>query len=100
MKLLTNEVLKVLPPLNKGDGTAYLKLFTPDANFSWFMTEFDPLEGVFFGVVTGTSVYPELAYFDLEDLLKVRGKLGLPIERDIYFKPRKIYNVEPFELLV
>jgi len=43
MKLLTQEMRKKLPPLYSQDGkggkaVAYLKLFTPDSSFSWFLT--------------------------------------------------------------
>jgi hypothetical protein len=43
MKLLTQEIRKKLPPLYAQDGKggkaiAYLKLFTPDSGFTWWIT--------------------------------------------------------------
>ena len=52
-KLLTEEIRKQLPPLYSQDGKggkaiAHCKFFTPDSNFTWFVTEFDG-EDLFFG---------------------------------------------------
>lgn len=90
MKLLTKQNLKQLPALyaqdGKGDATvAYVKFFTPDSSFTWYATEFDPETGTFFGLVDGLD--KELGYFTLEQLENVRGKFGLPVERDRYFEP-------------
>ncbi len=98
MKLLTKENIKKLPDLGKGDGTAYVKLFTPDANWTWYICEFNEKEDLFFGLVDGLE--KELGYFSFSELKKVRGKLGLPIERDRYWKPQKVYATEPFKYLV
>lgn len=46
-------------------------------------SEFD--DSVFYGLVVGFE--PELGYFSLSELESVRGKLGLPVERDKWFKP-------------
>ena len=93
MKLLTKEIEKSLPELGKQDGLgheaiAYVKFFTPDANYTWYATEYDPKEREFFGLVDGQ--YRELGYFFLDELLTARGMLGLPVERDIHFKPTKL----------
>jgi hypothetical protein len=92
MVLLTKEVLKKLPPLysqeEKGlDAVAVVKFFTPDSNWTWFATEFDG-EDLFFGLVDGFE--KELGYFRLSELTSVKGALGLPIERDMYFKPKTL----------
>ena len=97
MKLLTKENLKKLPKLGKGDGTAYVKFFTPDAQWTWYATEFDG-EDVFFGLVDGFE--KEIGYFTLYELKKIRGALGLPIERDLHWKPKKVYQTNPFKILV
>ena len=39
----------------------------------------------FFGLVDGN--YKELGYFWLSELESVRGPLGLPVERDLYWTP-------------
>ena len=92
MKLLTKEILEKLPKLysqeEKGlDAVAVVKFFTPDSNWTWYATEFDG-EDLFFGLVDGFE--KELGYFRLSELQSVKGALGLPIERDMYFKPKTL----------
>jgi len=89
MLLLTQENRKQLPELYEQDGkgmdaTAFVKFFTPDSNWTWYVTEFDG-EDTFFGLVVGLDT--ELGYFSLRELQSVRGPLGLPIERDRHFTP-------------
>ena len=93
MKLLTKELEAKLPPLYTNDGKgdeaiALVKFFTPDSSWTWYATEYDPNERVFFGLVDGLE--KELGYFSLDELESVRGPLGLRIERDIYFEPTRI----------
>jgi len=66
---------------------AQVKFFTPDSSWTWYATEFDG-EDIFFGLVVGQEV--ELGYFSLSELLSVRGPLGLPVERDLYFVPKPL----------
>jgi len=35
---------------------------------------------------------PELGWVSLKELATVRGKLGLPVERDLYFKPKGLLS--------
>ena len=93
MKLLTQVIRKALPPLYSQDGKgeaviAHVKFFTPDSNWTWYATEFDPESGLFFGLVQGFE--EELGSFSLAELESARGPLGLPIERDLYFKPQPL----------
>lgn len=92
MKLINNKLKSKLPKLyeqdSKGlDAIAYIKFFTPDANWTWYVTEFDGID-TFFGLVDGFE--KELGYFSLKELESIRGPLGLKIERDLYYKPTKI----------
>jgi hypothetical protein len=86
MKLLTKANLAALPALYAQDGKPAedvpvpVKFFTPDSNWTWYATEFDPAEGRFFGLVCGHE--NELGYFMLAELENARGPLGLKIERD------------------
>ena len=89
MKLLTKAILRKLPPLysqeEKGlDAIAWVKFFTPDHGWTWWASEFDG-EDLFFGLVHGAE--KELGYFRLSELKQVRGVLGLPVERDRFFRP-------------
>ena len=93
MKLLPKELEAKLPPLYTNDGKgdeaiALVKFFTPDSSWTWYATEYDPVERVFFGLVDGFE--KELGYFSVDELESVKGVLGLSIERDIYFEPIRI----------
>ena len=91
MKLLTNDLKRKLPPLyateQEKDPLVICKFFYPDFSWAWYAIEFDGQE-TFFGWVDGD--YPELGYFSLSELMSNRGKLGLPIERDRWFKPCRL----------
>lgn len=98
-KLLTAEQARKLPALyaqeSAGDAAVvYAKFFTPDSDFTWYATEFDPAEGMFFGLVT-THYEPfgELGYFHATELIAARGLLGLSIERDLHFKPTTLGEI-------
>jgi hypothetical protein len=62
-----------------------VKLFTPDAQCTWLLTELDPDDGLVFGLCDLGLGCPELGYVSLIEIAAVRGKLGLPVERDIHF---------------
>ena len=66
-----------------------VKLFTPDAQCTWLLTELDPNDGLAFGLCDLGMGEPELGYVSLVELQSVRGKLGLPIERDLHFEANK-----------
>lgn len=89
MELLDSTSRAALPPLYANEklglnAIAPVKFFTPDANWTWYATEFDG-DDLFFGLVSGFEV--ELGYFSLSELESVRGVLGLPVERDLYYHP-------------
>jgi hypothetical protein len=95
MQLLTKELLKKLPKLgaieNEKDPLVICKFFTPDAHWTWYVVAFDGKD-TFFGFVAGD--FPERGYFSLSELQQVRGALGLPVERDLYFEPMPLSEVE------
>ena len=63
-----------------------VKLFTPDGNATWLLTELDPNGGdLAFGLCDLGHGEPELGYVSLHELAAARGPLGLPLERDLYF---------------
>ena len=58
MKLLTKEIADRLPPLysqeERGDeAIAQVKFFTPWTSWTWYASEYDPVERLCFGVVVG-----------------------------------------------
>lgn len=67
------------------DPEVYVKIFTPDSSWTWLVVEYDPEQRLCFGLVNGLE--SELGYFSLDELEEVRGPLGLPIERDLSWKP-------------
>jgi len=96
MKLMTKEIEKKIPALYAQDGKgkdaiAYAKFFTPDSNWTWYATEYDPEERLCFGLVDGLE--KELGYFSLTELESVKGPMGLNIERDRSFKPTPLKDV-------
>ena len=67
------------------------KFSFPDGHWNWYAMEFDG-EDIFYGFVEGT--FPEFGEFSLSELKEVRGALGLPIERDKFFKPCRWSELE------
>jgi len=80
------------------DPRPVVKLFTPDAGATWLLTELDPTDpDQAFGLCDLGFGFPELGYVSLAELVAVRGRLGLPIERDLYFsagRPLSAYAAE------
>jgi hypothetical protein len=63
-----------------------VKLFTPDANCTWLLTEIDPEDQtIAWGLCDLGMGYPEFGTVSLTELAALRGRLGLPIERDLHF---------------
>jgi hypothetical protein len=90
--LLDDESKAKLPELYSGeekglDALAQVKFFTPDSNWTWWVSEFDG-EDIMFGLVSGFEL--ELGYFSLKELQEVRGPMRLPIERDLHFEPKSL----------
>ena len=97
MKLLTKEIANKLPALYSQDGKggeaiAYVKYFTPDSSWTWYGCEYDGKD-TFFGLVDGHE--KELGYFSLSELQSLRGPLGLPVERDLWWKPKTLGEIAP-----
>ncbi|WP_411845705.1 DUF2958 domain-containing protein [Roseibacillus persicicus] len=104
MKLFTKEILSKLKanglkqaPL-KGtkeeiDFPPVVKIFTPDANATWLLTEVEPEEeDIAFGLCDLGMGFPELGSVRLSELESIRGQLGLPIERDLGFHTKKLLS--------
>lgn len=106
MKLLPKEIRKKLPPLYSQDGrggkaVVYVKYFTPSSSWTWLATEGEPVlddsgnevDYRFFGLVFGHE--REFGYFLLSELKSVQGPMGLPVERDLWFKPKTLEEIAP-----
>jgi hypothetical protein len=94
VQLLTKEILNKLPPIysqeNEPDPMVICKFFFPDFSWTWYAIEYDGKD-TFYGLVDGFE--EELGYFTLTELLANRGQLGLPIERDRFFTPKRLSEV-------
>ncbi len=74
----------------ENDFIPVVKLFTPDAGATWLLTEIDPYdEDAAFGLCDLGLGRPEIGYVLLLELATVRGRLGLPVERDYHFETDK-----------
>ena len=99
MELLPDELRAVLPPIYTNEpigdqAYAPVKFFTPAGSWTWYASEYDG-DDTFFGLVSGLEL--EYGYFSLSELEGVRGPLGLPIERDVYFVPKTLQELEAYE---
>jgi len=71
-----------------------VKLFDPCGAATWLLTEIDPDdEFVAWGLCDLGMGFPEFGTVSLEELAAYRGRLGLGIERDLYFTPRAPISV-------
>ena len=100
MKLLTKGLLERFAKVGRQEETAdpivVAKFFNPTGAGTWYATEYDPEEKIFFGYVSIFGDWnDEWGSFSLEELESYRGKFGLGIERDINFDERKISEVVP-----
>ena len=84
------------------DGPPIVKLFTPDGAATWLISEVDPDDpDRLFGLCDLGLGFPELGYVSLAEISSVRGRLGLPVERDLHFvadKPLSAYAEEACKL--
>lgn len=101
IKYLTQGIIKRLPPLYDTENTplaekvAQVKFFSLQGRGTWFGIEFDHETRNFFGYVV-SPLGPdcdELGYFNLDELMAVRFGPIPGIERDLYFKPKKMGEI-------
>lgn len=65
-----------------------VKLFTPDGAATWLLSEIFPDDpDIAFGLCDLGVGCPEFGTVRISELESARGPLGLPIERDLHFKP-------------
>jgi hypothetical protein len=92
MKLITKEIERRL--LENGrrpdeDHRPVLKFFDPCGAATWLISQMDPDEpDILFALCDLGLGFPELGSVRLSELESVKGRLGLGIERDLYFEAR------------
>ena len=80
--------------LEETDHLPVVKYFDPCGAATWIITELMAAEGegakpdILFGLCNLGMGAPELGYVSLSELRSVTGRLGLGIERDLYFRAR------------
>ena len=93
MKMMTKEIENRIPGLGETDemgmlARVHVKFFSPWSNWTWYATEYDPVERRFFGYVKGA--YSEWGYFSLDELESVDISPGVPaVERDKAWNSKK-----------
>lgn len=100
MKLMTKEIEKQLakyPLYSQGgkgkDATVVAKFFLPIGYWTWYIME---AEGdTLFGICVSGKEQAEYGYFSLKELEELRvTKFRFGVERDIYFKPTKLKDID------
>ena len=80
------------------DHPPVVKLFTPDGACTWLLSELDPEDtDIAFGLCDLGFGTPEMGSVRISEIAAVRGRLGLPVERDLHFtatKPLSVYADE------
>jgi hypothetical protein len=81
-------------PEDQKTGIALVKYFTPDGSATWYISEYMPEDDVFYGYCDLGNGYPELGYVSRKELRETRGKMGLHIERDYYYTPKTLNEIQ------
>jgi hypothetical protein len=112
-ELLDEKTKQSLPKLYSQEklgleALAQVKLFLPGTYWTWYGSEASAILDddsekalhevdlntsdirfiLFFGLVIGDEI--ELSYFQLAELVELKGAFGLPIERDKFFEPKTL----------
>ncbi len=70
------------------------KYFNPCGAGTWYATEYDPKQRMFFGYVSIFGDYnDEWGYFSLDELESYKGPFGLGIERNLYWTEQRASQV-------
>ena len=76
------------------DPLVIAKYFNPTGAGTWYATEYNPEERLFFGYVSIFGDWnDEWGYFSLDELEGFKGQFGLGIERDLFFVEKRASRV-------
>lgn len=99
-ELIPNKLKERIPELYAtddgnpiGDKTAYLRFFFPMRAYTSYVLEHDPKTGDLFTLATMDGRNWELGYASLEEIQSLQIH-GLKVERDLYFKPAQLKNIQ------
>ena len=98
MKLMTKQLEKRFAQVgfqeNNRDPIIIAKFFNPTGAGTWYATEYEPKTRTFFGYVSIFGDWnDEWGYFSLDELQSYKGRFGLGIERDLYFREKRASEV-------
>jgi len=104
MQLLTKEILKRFEAVGSQekvkDPIVIAKFFSPVGSATWYATEYDPKDKIFFGYASIFGDHnDEWGNFALEELESVTLPMGLKIERDLYGAEKPISEYCPKAVL-
>ena len=95
MILLTKAILNQLPSIDNDrdvkEHFVRVKLFTPDSNWTWYVSAYDPGDDIAYGLVKGFEL--EYGYFNMQELRDLTGPMGLHVERDRSFDKMPLQDV-------
>jgi len=99
MKLLTKELIERFAAVGSQetvkDPIVIAKYFNPTGIGTWYATEYDPNDEMFFGYVSLFGDWnDEWGSFSLSELESYRGQFGLGIERDLYFDQKPFGQIK------
>lgn len=69
-------------------GPVVVKIFDPCGAATWLLSDMDE-DGRCFGLCDLGMGFPELGYVHRSELERFKGPLGIGLERDKYFEPKK-----------
>jgi len=105
MKLMTEELKarfeEVGSQEEEKNPLVIVKYFNPTGAGTWFATEYDAKNKIFFGYVSLFGDHnDEFGSFSLEELESVKGFGGLGIERDLYCGEKRLseFGLSSFEV--
>jgi len=98
MKLMTKELEERFEMVGSQedikDPLVIAKYFNPTGAGTWYATEYNPEERLFFGYVSIFGDWnDEWGYFSLDELEGFKGQFGLGIERDLFFVEKRASRV-------
>jgi hypothetical protein len=104
MKLMTKAIEKRFAAIGSQEGSkdpiVVAKYFYPAGSCTWFATEYLPEYRQFFGfVILFGDHNDEWGYFSLDQFEEFKGPIGLGIERDLYFREKRMSEACPKAIL-
>lgn len=92
MELMTQDLQERFRAIGEqfysADPIIVAKYFDPTGSATWYATEYNPENEVFYGYVTGLSI-ASWGSFSLPELESKKRPSGMSIQRDLHFKEKR-----------